>query len=311
MEKNKKKKFRDIRNAVVMMCVMIAMMSTASYAWFTMTDSPTVVGMQMTAASSSGGLLVGNSSTGDFYNAIEILDTDIKTLKPVTPDVASPGTFKEPVYTGNTVTSVTALESIDDYVAYYEYYLKSTGPDDDSDISIGIICGNVDQDGDVSVTDKDTEAAAPNLAGSLVRRAKDATTDQIEELYPHYAVRVGFVTYQDLTEANQPAISNLVVWEPNSDGDIDSKTVAGTVEGVTDTPVTADVVSKMVGTITTGGSNTTSDALFTIKSGKITKVGMYVWLEGPDEQCANEIQAGDLEAQIQFTIVDAEEAPTP
>ena len=65
MKKNTKKKLKDIRSAIVMMCVMVAMMSTASYAWFTLTDSPTVTGMQM-KATASGGLQVSNAENDGF-----------------------------------------------------------------------------------------------------------------------------------------------------------------------------------------------------------------------------------------------------
>ena len=43
----KKKKWKDIRSAVTMMCVMLAMISTATYAWFTMSESATVTGLQV------------------------------------------------------------------------------------------------------------------------------------------------------------------------------------------------------------------------------------------------------------------------
>ena len=56
MEKKqkKKKKWRDVRSALVMTLLMVAMMSTATYAWFSLTSNPVVNGLQMTAASSEG-----------------------------------------------------------------------------------------------------------------------------------------------------------------------------------------------------------------------------------------------------------------
>lgn len=45
-KQKKKRNRKDIRNAFVMLCVTIAMMSTATFAWFTMTDSPTVQGLE-------------------------------------------------------------------------------------------------------------------------------------------------------------------------------------------------------------------------------------------------------------------------
>jgi len=61
----KKRDWKQIRNAFVMVCVAVAMLSTATYAWFTMTNQPSVTGMNMTA-SSVGGLSVSKAVGGPF-----------------------------------------------------------------------------------------------------------------------------------------------------------------------------------------------------------------------------------------------------
>ena len=292
MKKNTKKKFRDIRNAVVMMCVMVAMMSTASYAWFTMTSSPTVTNMTMTAAS-TGGLQISNSENTGFADAIVAQNTDVEVLKPVTPDIANPGTFQAPVYSGNEVVRVSALESITDYVAKYTYYLKSTATASAKELNIGIVCGDVDQVGDMGVSGQTS-----NLKGSIVRKTSASTSD-----YVHYAIRVGIV----------PAgSSTMYIWEPNNNGTMATATVADDSTGIN---LEEHVSSVMAGTIdggTVGPSsldNKTSKGLFTMTEGSTKQVDVYVWLEGTDPQCANEIQAGELEVQLQFTVVDEPATP--
>lgn len=321
MEKNKKKKFRDIRNAVVMMCVMIAMMSTASYAWFTMASSPTVTGMKMTAATSGGGLQVANVPTGEgntkknYFDSITIVATeDPQVLKPVTPDLAETPTtlFKAPVYTGTEVTGFTAIDdaTLTGYVAKYTYWLKETTtnvvPSADKTVGVGIICGDSTSTNEYGLTGAD--GTAPKLPGSFVRKSISETSPEgIEN--PSYAVRVGFVVTSDYST------SKLIMWEPNVDGakevtqgDLTMATVASAADVKTAVVDATALRSNRTGTIVKGGTGNTSEELFKVPVGGEVKVDMYVWLEGSDDLCANEIQAGALEAQVQFTVVTQAEA---
>ena len=310
MKKNTKKKFRDIRNAVVMMCVMVAMMSTASYAWFTLTDSPTVAGMKMTAASTSG-LKVANESDGsDKAGAILIKteDQDKKILKPVHPEnLDLDSTTKEPVfyqgvYAGNTVTGLSKLSSMKNAVAKYTYYIVSEATPvvgQEKMLDIGIICGKMTQDGDM-----DASGEMPTLAGSFVRQKQDAGDSPVPE-NGALAVRVGFVV---------GGTGPMIVWEPNSGREltVPNPSVAEDHSGAAE--YTTTVVSDVEGNISIGkgSSDTTTKSLFQMKEGSITKVEMYIWLAGTDSACADELQASDLEAQVQFTIVNAdEESVTP
>lgn len=292
MKKNTKKKFRDIRNAIVMMCVMAAMLSTASYAWFTLTDSPTVTGMNMTAAS-TGGLVVGLESNGTFHDAVKVKDSaKLKVLKPVTPG-SELRTFETGVYSGNKVVDTAKINNLTDYVATYTYYLHSTATSSEKELNIGIICGDATKtvDTDMNVTASNTAT----LGGSIVRAKKGVDKGTAAP----YAIRIGLIP---------EGSSTMYIWEPNNDGIITNPTMA---ENKVGEPAKPHVSSVMAGTITPNKSSVVpgdipnvSGTLFTMKEGGTIKVDMYVWLEGKDAQCANEIQAGELEAQIQFTVVD-------
>lgn len=318
MEKNKKKKFRDIRNAVVMMCVMIAMLSTASYAWFTMSDSPTVTGMQMTAVSDGGGLMVANTTdtgTADtYYSNIIIKDTsETKMLRPVTPNIdtdATAGTFKSPIYSGTEVTGLSPIPTTeqDTYVAKYTFWLKSTATETTTGetVGVGIIIGN-STDGEMGLR-TGADGGEPKLVGSFVRESVANASPNTVTINPSYAVRVGLVLTETTGGTASSYMDKLIIWEPNSDADDTSnnRALSTTVDAAINTAI-ADYIkvqSKTDGTIVKGGSGNISDALFTIEKGKEAKIEMYVWIEGSDLQCGNEIQAGNLEAQIQFTTVD-------
>ena len=310
MEKNKKKKFRDIRNAVVMMCVMIAMMSTASYAWFTMSSSPTVTGMEMTAATAGGGLLVARDETlngnaeRNYQPAITISDdTKIEVLKPVTPETTegAENLFKGPVYTGEQVTGFVPIKNTDaikGYVAKYTYWLKetTTSPDDTKTVNVGIICGDSMSEKVFGLND-----TTPILPGSFVRKSINQKDKDASKLNPSYAIRVGFVV---TPENGTPG--DMIIWEPNQDGENDNNVTLSMATVADGAKVTETIAlkSNKDGSIAEGGSGNTSDTLFTIAQGGEVKVEMYVWLEGSDTLCANEVQAGYLEAQVQFTVLD-------
>ncbi len=331
----KKKKWKEVRSALVMVLVMVAMMSTATYAWFTMTSNPTVTGMQMVASSGTG-LSVCNTVAGTYVNAIEIAlsaenmnltseeaaalaDADpsndperLRKLVPVslgTTDNTNPSGFHDPVYNGNgIVTSLDtdALTELAGKVAVYTYYIKS----ESGNMNVGLIVGNAGQSADSGVN----AANQATAEGTFVRTRKDATDSSVAGA--EGAIRIGLV----VTEANssggydEPDLTDMIIVEPNSDFLIDGVNITSanvelnsgyTTSDYTNAILGSDIVFKEDGTIVTGGSGTATDALFTV-SETPKEVTMYVWLEGTDSQCVDQIKTDELEAQIQFTgISDA------
>ena len=43
--------------------------------------------------------------------------------------------------------------------------------------------------------------------------------------------------------------------------------------------------------------------IFELKDTNAHDIKMYIWLEGTDDQCVNEIQTDLLKGQIQFTVI--------
>ena len=147
MEKENRRSKRtisNIRNALLMVCVSVTMLSTATYAWFTVTSSPSVEGLELTAAT-KGGLEISWDES-DWSSSIDVADqpsSQVKTekLTPVTVTADDP-VFKEPgSVSGSTVADsdlVAAPTDEDDlyknYVAKYTYYIRSTG----GTVSVGL-----------------------------------------------------------------------------------------------------------------------------------------------------------------------------
>ena len=79
------KKMRRMIPALCMLLVSAIMLSTASYAWFTMNDSVTATGMQV-QAKASGSLVVGKAPLGDAAktSTAVTLETNQQNLTPIT-----------------------------------------------------------------------------------------------------------------------------------------------------------------------------------------------------------------------------------
>lgn len=46
-----------------------------------------------------------------------------------------------------------------------------------------------------------------------------------------------------------------------------------------------------------------SKDIFTLSDTNAHAIKMYVWIEGTDDQCVNELQTDELKGQIQFTVI--------
>lgn len=314
----KKKKWKDVRNALIMVLVMVAMMSSATYAWFSMSSNPTVTGMEMVATSTSG-LTVGKSVDGKFYSAISLdlaaeiaaagdpnninepsgaTEDDLLKLVPVA--LKSDTGFVEAAYNeGGKVTGLanSAIPSTTDYVAVYTYYIKS----DNGTVDVGIITGDSTQTTPTfTVTNNQADAD-----GTMVRRILNAEGTEgagnASEIAA-YAVRMGLIVGDNTTDW-----ANMIILEPNNDGALDDTGLTGApYEGVESSQTASNVATAVsfskTGNITSGGADGVSETLFSCGETP-TKVTMYIWLEGADPQCVDEIKSDQLEAQIQFTVL--------
>ncbi|MBQ8592155.1 MAG: hypothetical protein IJ485_05365 [Lachnospiraceae bacterium] len=295
----KKKKWRDIRNALVMTLVMVAMMSTATYAWFTLSSSPTVTGMEMVAAS-TGGLVVSDQANGVYYNAMELPQAnwnqvDAETLLRLVPVSPKGEGFALPVYTDGTVTglenTVMTGENLKGNVAVYEYYIKSEAGVAD----VGIIVGDPEQG-----TASEVNAANQALSkGTFVRQKTDSTDTALADATG--AIRMGLV----VSEVDGTNPSSLIIYEPNNNVSYDGTgSSAASTYNYDDVTFPIAVTSNEDGVITGGTKGTTggttSEKLFEVGEDP-KKVTMYIWLEGTDADCIDQIKADQIEAQIQFT----------
>ena len=264
-KQKKRRNGKDIRNAFVMLCVTVAMMSTATYAWFTMTDSPTVEGLKLTAATTGGLEISKDQST--WAGSIDFESVD-KELSPVSTRSKTGPAFHTPVYTGGTVTGVSSSaisdSELQNYVAKYTYYLRSTGS---GSVNVGL------KGGDGSTT------------GCYLKAESG-------DKHVEYSLRVGFYVN-----------NTWFMYEPNANGDKSGVSALQSGDGAN--PVVPDAYCKQNtnGQFTSGGDKTAT--MLTLPSGEGgSKIDMYIWIEGTDKDCVNEIMEGTAIGQIQFTVVN-------
>ena len=263
----RKRNKKDIRNAFVMLCVTIAMMSTATFAWFTMTDSPTVQGLKMTAAA-TGGLEL--SVDKNDWNSVITVDSDTKSLSPVSTFTNTKVDFGTPVYADGSVGSITKITDeteLKKSVAVYTYYIRASLENGGS-VDVGLLGGDGSSTGTYII--RDTANSASEGAAN--------------------AIRVGFLI--DSTD--------WFIYEPQSDRHASSSSHKA---GNTYTGQESTVQQTATGTFVKGGTGEKTNKLFTLSDVNAHTIKMYVWLEGTDDDCVNEIQTDLLKGQIQFTVI--------
>lgn len=293
MKDNKKKKI-DIRKGVMIICVTILLLSTATFAWFSESNTPKMNNLALMAGA-SGSLLIADDTGNGPGKYDETLDLSLATGANLMDDaILNPVTTKDgisfysPLYTGNAVTGVKQITDEQKLSSRYVYeksfYLKA-GP-------------NPKNGGGVITTE-----------GKLynVYLAGRAGTSQTEGTYVTAAPDVNGGTND--TAANSMRISfeledgTMVILEPNADA------------SNADTKRAEDGVKNQYGTYTTlqqskdghfiGAANSyESPVLFTIKEGQDVKVTMKVWIEGTDVDCTNSIVLDEIMARFQFMSAD-------
>lgn len=289
VDKERKKK---LTNAILMAFVCILMMSGATYAWFTMSNTAKVQSMKLNVAA-EGKLYISNEETDFTAEKYKVDHADwpnmdkAKTLYPCT--TSDGKTMYKPVYTASdNVGSATAVDTgntteKDMYYLEHTFYLYMDEGDNDSDTN---------KTYDVCLEKGDLA----NSEGTyFIKSTEQSDKNGI------YCVRVSFEV-ADLT--NQNASQAVHVYEPNSNGSVENGTRATTSNGAENiNPITNTYKQNTNGQFLKGNDVTTtgdSETLFQIKGDTPTAVVIRVWFEGEDPDCCDEIAMQQIEGQLKF-----------
>lgn len=337
MEKKKRYIIKRMRKSkyfalyIYMLLVLMLLTSVASYAWFTISQSPSVKDMQMYITSAYGLELSVDPTVGGWSQQIDFWDTEeLKKFK------ETKWNFQKPVI--QQITWSDANETFYAPVYGYDGRLVSFF-NDYTDAGRAVI-------GWHPLEDRSHANKATWLEGHYIKATVYARSGQITNVTlaptedntavipltyvagnpntgrgPETAVRLGFrmtnvqVDGGTITELPETR-SAMFVYEPNCDihadgtmnqyiptDSIDNETMPG-LESPPDTgdgPIPLVPEDRLIkqrypenyGTKEPGVFEA-NPTLFTIKPGQIVRIEIYLWLEGQDVDCSNIMQVRDV-----------------
>ena len=300
MENKKEKKKEGRLKSKLLICLLyVAVLSTATYAWFTLNNKPRVYNLSLTAGGAADLLIAddlggGPGEYGDFLDLKTANQTpvamDEMELNPVT--TADIKTFYEPVYNGESVTDtkeITDEKTLNEsYVYQKTFYLKAGSLKTGSGKKVS-----------TNVKSYDIMLLGPEQGeentGCVIKQAADSSAEG--GATAANSIRIAFIV-----EGQE----EIAVYEPNSDqhngGDSATNSIPSQYGGY------KTLKQPAAGGEFEGGEGGNSDKLFTIKEDEDVLVTMLVWIEGTDDDCTNSIQMDEIIGNIQFISRDAQAA---
>lgn len=297
-ENNEKKKpQKSLKSRLVICLLYIAVLSAATFAWFTVSNKPKVLNLALVANAAGDLLIADDLGTGpgvysDELNLKEARQSPVEMervrLQPVT--TVDVKTFYEPVYDGDRVvdtreiTDQTLLH--ENYVYQKTFYLKAGNM---RNASTGIAASRVKYYDILLLGPEQTE----EYTGCSIQQKEGMYLEGTSTAAN--SIRIAFV----LDDGQNP----IAVYEPNSSrhngGDFAVNALDARYGGY------ATIQQPVAGGEFSGGDGRNSDVLFTIREDADVKVTMLVWIEGTDEDCTNSIQMDEIVGNIQFVSRDA------
>lgn len=302
VSKKQKAKKSNIRRNVLMIILCIALLSSATYAWFTLSNTAKITNLSL-SVTESGGLLIapenaGKTGAGDYGDTMELdmTSSNAKLLPATLVEDASVWKIYKPQYSENEVTDVVALTGSDKALTDEDVKAGGAGAEGYYYDKVFYLRVNAEGTYNISLKEKGDDGKGTLLTG------KDKTGTDVNsatDLSAVDAVRIAF--YNSTGDL-------LAVYKANSDradsvvGSMGQATVSATASGKVNKYLDVDSIvkanQKIDGTIE--GATSGALKLFTITGNADNKITMRVWIEGSDPQCANDIALTQLAGQIKF-----------
>lgn len=310
-------KKRAFVSAIAMLIVSAIVLTSSTFAWFSMSKEASVESMNLTVSSPEGIQISANASTWTASLKVdEIFDTD-----PATTSRYDAYAGNNNLYPADLIPVSSAFAAADSATGYANFF--KTTLDDNAKATI------------TSVTQsKDSQDAAGLIAFDLFFKVAEAQT-----------VKFGGSTFTDTTEGSGNSINTAlrvafsplgtvaigtdaataqalnsftanktVSYEVDSVNRSDDAAALGIQPGALETKymqsITGNGTTAVNGVVNAGTSingkavKDTQDAslkTFDLDAG-ITKVRVYIWVEGQDVDCLNSVAGAALTANLKFTI---------
>lgn len=298
-EKDKENgKVRGWRSKLLICLLYVAVLSAATYAWFTLNNKPKAYNLTLTAGAAADLLIADDlgNGPGEYGDELDLkaarqdpVAMDEVELNPVTTTDAR--TFYEPIYDGSSVTGTKEITDTttlnQSYVYKKTFYLKAGSLKTGSGTKV---TSNVRY---YDIMLLGTEQGE-EYTGCVIKQAAGASTEG--GATAANSIRIAFIVEDGQEE--------IKVYEPNSDqhntGEFATNALDSSYGGY------ATLKQPSAGGEFVNGEGSNSEVLFTIREEEDVKVTMLVWIEGTDDDCTNSIQMDQIIGNIQFISKDAE-----
>ncbi len=291
-ERKEKQEKQGLKARLLMCLLYLAVLSTATYAWFTMNNKPKVLNLALSAAA-AGDLMIADDLGGGPGEYDEELDLKTATQKfPMEEVLLNPVTTKDgqmfyaPVYTGKAVSDVKEITDQDElnqqYVYEKTFYLKAG--------SLKNSKGKRVSQGAMKTYEimlLGPEQAGEEVSGCWVRQADGVTSTTPGDTAAN-SIRISF----------EVEGQEIAIWEPNSDKHNSDPEKA--IDNVKDSYGTYKTLQQTSDGNFVNGEEGNSEKLFEIEEEQDVKVTMRVWMEGTDEDCTNSNELDEIIGNIQF-----------
>jgi len=295
--------------------ILMSLLTVASYTWFSLSRTPRVSDMNMYINSQSGMELSADPLAEEWELQLDFRDlVDVTTtLRPITWSEVRQQFFAAVYGIDGRLTDIASWQPLTDERNANKdnldgYYIKATFY-----ARSGVAV-------DVSLSPAVEVDEGINGSGTYVIGTPLWDSQQILHNNggqgAENAVRIGIrTTPVDQTGVSNGEPSEFFIYEPNTDAHIDGTTdyiatpsidgtehlidqdhlIRQTASTWTEAyPVQRDVVIKELGEFEE------MPTLFSMEAGDMVKIDLYVWLEGQDVDCTNEINEAQILASIQF-----------
>ena len=281
------KKAKKIRSMIMMTLLCVLMMSAATYAWFTLSNTAKATNLTMTVGDVSGLQIAedneGATPSDDAWKAMIDVGKFEGTLLPATttdgidilkPKYATDGTVEAVEATNeNEKLTKKSTQGSEGYYVEYSFWLRATGADQ------GTTTVQLDKGENLN---GGVYSESANSEGTYSLSLKKG----INDVLPSAAVRISLINN-----------GTAKVYEPNTNFEPAAKIYALDKRNVK-TAKSSDVQQNVDGTFKSSNSN-----VLTLNNNEATKITLKLWLEGTDGQCGNDIAAQDIKTQLKFNTV--------
>ena len=331
MSKKKSKRRADVKSSILVLLLIAILLIASTYAWFTANQTVTISTLNVNVQAANG---LQISSDGKIWKAVlanedimpgGTVETNYSTNTNQIPSELKPVSTAGNVTTGNLDMFVGNVESDKDTGSanYGKYVLTTTKSAEAKGTSGDFVAFDI-----FLKVDADTEI--------VLTKASDVTKGTSDDKGLKNAARVAFIKAADgdvkatgaaLTDIQGVVPSVPLIWEPNCNIHTDAavnhgisnygyttttlnnSTVISKYNGVkaaTTTAVLLDsadasVFGEVTPTFQTNENNDVDKDVFKLKAG-ITKVRIYLWVEGQDIDCENTASGTDINFDIQFQV---------